>query len=43
MERIAPDDGGSVRISAQVVNPLPLDSDLNRKPMWAVLAKYLSS
>jgi endo-1,4-beta-xylanase len=31
------------RTDGRPLRPLPLDSDLNRKPMWATLAKYLSS
>jgi endo-1,4-beta-xylanase len=31
------------RTDGRPLRPLPLDSDLNRKPMWAALAKYLSA
>jgi endo-1,4-beta-xylanase len=29
------------RADGKPLRPLPLDTDLNRKPMWSVLAKYL--
>ncbi len=30
------------RADGSPLRPLPLDADLNRKPMWAVLARYLA-
>ena len=29
------------RADGKPLRPLPLDRDLNRKPMWSVLAKYV--
>jgi len=31
------------RADGALLRPLPLDADLNRKPMWAVLAKYMTA
>ncbi len=33
----------NTRADGSPLRPLPLDADLNRKPMWACLARYLSA